>query len=77
MSTAAFARKHGIGYSTFCGWRNHRSDPGFVQVELSEVSEPVELVVELGAYARLRLTSISQVELAAALLQRINTPRSC
>jgi len=81
LSAAAFARKHGIGYSTFCGWRQRRPEPdpapGFVQVELSEVAAPIELVVEVGAHARLRITSVSQMELAATLLQRINASKPC
>ena len=70
LSAAAFARRHGLHYTTFCNWRRRRpqSSPGFVQVELAV---PTELVIELGAHARLRLTSNSQIDLAARLLQRL------
>jgi hypothetical protein len=39
LSAAAFARKHQLNYTTFCGWRQRRNQtadtvPGFVQVEL-------------------------------------------
>jgi hypothetical protein len=36
LTAAAFARRHGIQYTTFCGWRHRRAkaSPGFVQVEL-------------------------------------------
>lgn len=72
LSAAAFARRHDLHYTTFCNWRRRRPapSPGFVQVELPV---PTELVIELGAHARLRLTSNSQIELAARLLQRLQT----
>ena len=81
LSAAAFARQHGIGYTTFCGWRHRRAktqpSPAFVQVELSEPTAPVELLIELGAPARLRITSASQIEWAARLLHRLNAPAAC
>jgi len=81
LSAAAFARQHGIGYTTFCGWRHRRAKPqpapAFVQVELAKPTAPVELLIELGAHARLRLTSVGQIELAACLLHRLNTPAAC
>lgn len=51
MSAAAFARQHGLHYSTFCAWRRQQApiSPAFVQIELAPPSAPVELVVELGA----------------------------
>lgn len=80
LSAAAFARQHQINYTTFCGWRQRRdqskSAPAFVEVELPAPA-PVELVIELGAHARLRLTSAEQIELAARLLQTLNAPRPC
>lgn len=79
LSAAAFARQHRLHYTTFCGWRRRRSkaSPGFVQVELPTPEAPVELLVELGAHARLRISSTVQIELAARLLQGLNTPASC
>lgn len=79
LSAAAFTRQHRIHYTTFCGWRRRRSkgSPGFVQVELPTPTVAVELVVELGTSARLRLTSADQVELAARLLHRLNAPAAC
>ena len=81
LSAAAFARQHDLGYTTFCGWRHRRAktppSPAFVQVELANPTAPVELRIELGAHARLHLTSVSQVELAARLLHRLNTPSPC
>jgi len=81
LSAAAFARQHSIGYTTFCGWRHRRAktqpSPAFVQVELSEPTAPVELLIELGAPARLRITSASQIEWAARLLHRLNAPAAC
>src|ERR1700734_3331099 len=86
LSAAAFARQHGLTYTTFCGWRQRRdrgrSSPAFVQVELPEPAPPVdlsteasakaELVIELGGTARLRLTAEGQIPLAARLLQTLN-----
>jgi hypothetical protein len=79
LSAAAFARQHGIHYTTFCGWRQRRvkGSPGFVQVELPEPTPSLELVVELGATARLRLTAEAQIPLAARLLQTLHLSRSC
>jgi hypothetical protein len=81
LSAAAFARQQGIRYTTFCGWRHRQAkakpSPAFVQVELSEPAPAVELLVELGAPARLRLTSAAQMELAARFLHRLNALASC
>ncbi len=81
LSAAAFARRYDIGYTTFCGWRHRRAEtqspPSFVQVELATPTAPVELLVELGGHARLRLTSASQVELAVRLLHRLHAAAPC
>jgi transposase-like protein len=81
-SAAAFARKHGIRYGTFDAWRRQRrratkATPDFVQIEVSQAVAPVEVIIELGPSARLRLATASQVTLAAQLLQALNSPRSC
>ena len=81
LSAAAFARQHGIHYTTFCGWRRRRdqakASPAFVQVDLPEPAPPVDLVIELGAAARLRVTTAAQIPLAARLLQALNVSLSC
>src|SRR5690554_2482822 len=81
LSAAAFARKHQLNYTTFCGWRQRRSEaaasPAFVQVEVTPPSAPVELLVEMGASARLRVHCASQVELAARLIQTFNAGAAC
>ena len=81
LSAAAFAREHGIGYSTFCGWLHRqakaRSSPTFVEVEVSAADRTVELWLEVGAHARLCLTSEAQLALAARLLQHIETLTAC
>ena len=81
LSAAAFARQQGIGYSTFCGWRQRQArpptSPAFVEVEFSEPAPPVELWIEVGPPARLRLTSAGQIDLAARLLHRCNALASC
>ena len=81
LSAAAFARQHGLNYTTFCGWRQRRStvkaSPDFVQVELPSPVTPAGLVIELGTSVRIRLTDASQVALAARLLQALNATTSC
>ena len=77
LSAAAFAREQGIAYSTFCSWRQGRPAPApeFIQVELAH--RPVELVLELGSQARLRISSADQVELVASLLRHLNVASPC
>ena len=81
LSAAAFTRRHGLNYTTFCGWRQRRAkaktSPAFVQVELPEPAVPAELVIELGAQARLRISSAGQIALAVRLLQSLNAKTAC
>jgi hypothetical protein len=81
LSAAAFARQHHLRYTTFCAWRQHRAKanalPQFVQVELASSPAPTELVIELGAHARVRITAAKQIELAARLLQTLNPSAPC
>ena len=81
LSAAAFARQHGIHYTTFCGWRARRPrtnpSPAFVEVELAAPAVAAGLIVELGGQTRLRIESASQIALAAQLLQHLNASRSC
>ena len=80
LSAADFARRHGVHYTTFSGWRQRRdrakASPAFVQVELASPMPPSELVIEMGA-ARLRLVSVPQLPLAARLLQMLQEDRRC
>ena len=68
LSAAAFVRLHGLNCTTFSGWRQRqrkvKSLPAFVQVEVAAPAAAVELVIELGAQARMRLHSESQLVLA-------------
>jgi hypothetical protein len=81
LSAAAFARQHGLNYTTFCGWRAQRgktrSVPEFVQVEVAAPASPVELVIEVGPHTRLRVQSEGQIVLAARLLRSLNAPVAC
>ena len=81
LSAAAFASQQGLRYTTFCGWRHRQAKakptPAFVEVQLTNPAPAVELLVELGAQVRLRLSSAAQMELAARLLHRLNTLASC
>lgn len=76
LSAAAFARQHDLHYTTFCGWRQRRDSaalsPAFVQVELPAPVPPVELVIEVGTQARMRICSAAQIELAACLLRHLH-----
>lgn len=81
LSAAVFARRHGLRYSTFCGWRQRQAKaepvPGFVQVELPFFDAPAGLVIELGTFARMRLTDAGSIALAARLLQALCAPTPC
>ena len=81
LSAAVFARRHGLRYSTFCGWRRRQAKaepvPSFVQVELPSPVPPAGLVIELGPSARMRLTDASSIALAAHLLQALSAPTPC
>jgi hypothetical protein len=81
LSAAVFARQRGIGYSTFCGWRQRRAktkaSPAFVEVEVPELVATVELLIEVGTHTRLRLSSAAQMELAARFVHRFNALASC
>jgi transposase-like protein len=84
LSAAAFARQHGLHYTIprlRDGWRHRQAKarpvPAFVQVELPTRPAPVELLIELGRSARLRINSPAQIELAAALLHRFNASPAC
>jgi hypothetical protein len=80
LSAAAFARKHHIHYTTFCGWRQRRDKTRaleFIQVELPESGACPDLIVEIGADIRLRIGSASQIALAVALLGRMGKESAC
>ena len=82
LSVAAFARQHRLHYTTFCGWRARQAkanpSPGFVEVEWAAPSPATtELVIELGAQARLRITQTTPMVLVARLLQALHTPTPC
>jgi transposase-like protein len=81
LSAAAFARQQGLHYTTFCGWRKRqeqlKTSPGFIQVEVPALVPALEVVVELGAHARLRIQSAQQIPLAAGLLQHLVGLAAC
>jgi hypothetical protein len=81
LSGAAFARQHRIKYTTFCFWRQQRdkakSSVAFTEVELAAVPEPIEVLVELGSQAWVRLCSAAQISLVAGLVRELNASRPC
>ena len=81
LSAAAFARQHRLHYTTFCNWRQRQGQakpaPDFVQVALPPPPAPAELVLELGPFARVRITEAGQIELAARLLQALPALAPC
>jgi transposase-like protein len=72
LSAADFAREHGIGCSTFCGWRRRQArtkvSPGFVEVEVVGPAAAVELLIERGEHTLLCISSTGQIELAGLFL---------
>lgn len=75
MSAAAFARKHSLKYTTFCGWRQRArgvqsATPELVEVELEPAKE-CGVEVDLGGGCRLRLDRREQASLAAVLLREL------
>jgi len=81
LSAAAFVRQHGLNYTTFYSWRQRqrkvKSLPAFVQVEVTAPAAPVELLIELGRQARMRIHSESQISLATHFLHRLNLSGAC
>ena len=79
LSAAVFARRHGIHYTTLYAWRRRQAQasPGFVEVELPTPTAPVELTIELGTQARMRIRSTDQVDLAVSLIRVLNAPAVC
>ena len=81
LSAAEFARQHRLNYTTFCGWRQRRDKtkglPAFVQVEVAPQPAPAELLIEVGAAARIRLQSEGQITLAVRLLHHLNAVGPC
>ena len=81
LSAAVFARRRGLRYSTFCGWRQRQAKAkpavGFVQVELPCADPPAGLVIELGPSARMHLTDAPSIALAVRLLQALSAPTPC
>jgi transposase-like protein len=74
LSAAAFARQHGIVYTTLCSWRRRRPTKpkiAFAEVEVLRSTTPEPIVVELGSRARVCVSSPGQFELAAGLLKRL------
>ncbi len=81
LSADDFVRRHGLNLTTFYGWRRRREQnpaaPLFVEVQLPEPAPAVELVIELGPRARLCLSAVAQIPLAAQLIQSLNPPLPC
>lgn len=79
LTAAAFARQHGIQYTTFCGWRQRQAkgSADFVEVDVPPPAAPIEVTVELGAQARMRLRCTDPVELAVSLIRGLNASSPC
>lgn len=80
LSAAAFAREEQINYTTFCGWRQRRDKapaPEFIEVEMPAPGVASDLVVEVGAKVRLRISSADQIPLATALLTQLAGEEAC
>lgn len=90
MSGAAFARLHGIRYSTFMHWRGRRykaaragsgqpAMPLFREVELSggPAGASTGVVVELPMGARVRVERADQIPFIAALCRHLREHAGC
>ena len=81
LSAWAFARQQRLPYTTFLNWRQQRAkakrSPAFVQVELPVPVTPVDLTIELGAQARMRVGSADQLTLAVELIRAFNAKAAC
>ena len=81
LSAAAFARREGLNYTTFCGWRHRRAKskatPVFVEVELPGPATVSPVTIDLGNAARLTMTCAGQIGLVAALIQALNPKSAC
>ncbi len=82
MSGAAFARLHGIRYTTFASWRrarrlrHHAPEPnevGFQEITLESEQRPgPALTVELPGGGRFKLERADQLPMAKALLRYLD-----
>jgi transposase-like protein len=81
LSAAAFARRHGLKDTTFCGWRQRHGNappaPGFGQIELPPAEPATALVLALGSSTGVRIAEAGQSTLAVRLLQALNAARPC
>lgn len=87
MSGAAFARLHGLRYSTFAHWRKRRKAPParrsapitFQEVALAprEKIGPFGLVVELPLGARVCVERADQIPLVAVLCRHLQENAPC
>lgn len=88
VSGAAFARLHGIRYSTFAHWRKMRRErpsrdaavPAlFQEVVLESSAKPRHegLVMELPLGVRIRLERADQIPLIAVLCRHLRESASC
>ncbi len=81
LSAAEFVRQNGLNYTTFCGWRKRgekgKALPAFVQVEVASEAASEDLVIELGALARVRVHTEKQMALAARFLEHLNRRGGC
>ena len=73
LSAYAFARNRSLPYTTLIQWLKRPSskpkDISFTEVELPAPLLPEPLTLELGPHVRLRLSSPSQMPLAAQLIK--------
>jgi hypothetical protein len=81
MSGAAFARLHGIRYTTFACWRHARrqrrkaagpAGAGFQEVTIQPATAGPALTIELPGGGRFRLERADQLPMAKALLRYLD-----
>jgi hypothetical protein len=81
LSAVAFTRERGLDYTTFCRWR--RGDvratvpPGFVEVQCGSPSGSADVTIEIDRVGILRISKPEDIELAAALMDRLRKTSPC
>ena len=76
LNAAAFARQHGIKYTTFCYWRRRAASlptsdhPRLIEV-VGDFPSNGSVEIQLGSSCRIQVTNREQATLAAAIIREL------